>query len=336
MEFLLKILWTHNFDPNVKGAGVFMYGMVEAMKSEGVVVELYYMGKLTKLHDIIRSYFSIRSKSKEYDLVHAQYGSMCGLITALAAKKNKVLFIRGSDWYTPTNVSFMRRMHGKISTILTRLSLPFYRKITVVSKRIKKDIIAKTAVHPDVLNVLPSAINLNVFKPLDKWLCREQLGFGHDKSKWVLLTTLSRKNQIKRVWLAEEAIVIAQKKLGCDVVLKTATNIPHHEMPVLINACDAIILTSVYEGWPNCIKEALACNVPFVSTDVSDLKEIADAEASCHVVKSDSSLDLALALVACLQDSGEKHFGRHVYNMQLSAISLQLKKIYSNVIDQYN
>ena len=333
MEFPLKVLWTHNFDPNVKGAGVFMYGMVDAMKSEGVEVDLYYMGKLTRLSNILHSYLSIRSKSKEYDLVHAQYGSMCGLITALAAKTHKVLFIRGSDWYTPKNATLMRRMHGKVSTILTRLSLPFYRKIAVVSKRIKKDILAVTAVHPDVLNVLPSAINLNVFKPRDKLLCREHLGFGHDKSKWVLLTTFSRKNQIKRVWLAEEAIANAQK-LGCDVVLKTATNIPHHEMPILINACDAVILTSVYEGWPNCIKEALACNVPFVSTDVSDLKEIADVEPSCHVVMSESSLDLAHGLVACLQHSGEKRLVQHVNNMQLSAISLQLKNIYSNVIDQ--
>ncbi|MEA5409980.1 glycosyltransferase [Haloarculaceae archaeon H-GB2-1] len=39
-------------------------------------------------------------------------------------------------------------------------------------------------------------------------------------------------------------------------------------MPVWMNAADVLLLTSKREGFPNTVKEALACNLPVVSTDV--------------------------------------------------------------------
>ena len=56
-------------------------------------------------------------------------------------------------------------------------------------------------------------------------------------------------------------------------------------MPSVVSECDLILITSVYEGWPNCIKEALACNVPFIATDVSDLSEIAKRHSNCRIAE---------------------------------------------------
>ena len=39
-----------------------------------------------------------------------------------------------------------------------------------------------------------------------------------------------------------------------------------------MNACDVALLTSIHEGSPQFIKEALACNRPIVSTDVGDVR----------------------------------------------------------------
>ena len=58
-------------------------------------------------------------------------------------------------------------------------------------------------------------------------------------------------------------------------------------MPSVVSECDLVLSTSEYEGWPNCVKEALACNVPFIATDVSDLSEIAKRHSNCRIVKPD-------------------------------------------------
>ena len=40
-----------------------------------------------------------------------------------------------------------------------------------------------------------------------------------------------------------------------------------------MNAYDALLLTSFYDGSPNVIKETMTCNLPIISTDVGKYKE---------------------------------------------------------------
>src|SRR5437667_4394544 len=57
----------------------------------------------------------------------------------------------------------------------------------------------------------------------------------------------------------------------------------------------------MYEGWPNVVKEALACNLPVVSVEVRDVAERLSGVEGCTVC-SDSEPDrLTAALAAVLQ-----------------------------------
>jgi glycosyltransferase involved in cell wall biosynthesis len=72
-------------------------------------------------------------------------------------------------------------------------------------------------------------------------------------------------------------------------------------MPLYMSACDALILTSAGEGSPNVVKEALACNLPVVATDVGDVRERIGTLAGCAVCGNDAPEALAAALTRVLQ-----------------------------------
>jgi len=54
--------------------------------------------------------------------------------------------------------------------------------------------------------------------------------------------------------------------------LLTVSKVYYTEMPWYYSAADAMILCSDSEGSPTSVKEALACNLPVVSTDVGDVR----------------------------------------------------------------
>src|SRR5262249_35573316 len=150
----------------------------------------------------------------------------------------------------------------RLAAALTRSAMRHFDCITTVSERLAAEVHALLPEH-DVC-VLPSPINLTRFVPLDKHAARRALGEPGDGEKWILFNSLDIKNPVKRFRLARAAFDLAQARMG-NLRLRIATGLPHERMPLFVAACDLILCTSESEGWPNCVKEALACNVPFVA-----------------------------------------------------------------------
>ena len=73
-----------------------------------------------------------------------------------------------------------------------------------------------------------------------------------------------------------------------------------------MSAADALVLTSMHEGSPNVVKEALACNLPVVAVDVGDVRHRIGAVAGCVLCADDRPETVAAGLVAVLQR------GRHI------------------------
>ena len=67
--------------------------------------------------------------------------------------------------------------------------------------------------------------------------------------------------------------------------LIVAWGVPHDDMPYFMSACDALVFTSMQEGSPNAVKEALACNLPVVSVPVGDAKVAFTVKLSQELVR---------------------------------------------------
>lgn len=326
----MRVLWPHNFDTTERNAGIFMFTIAEYLRTLGADIQLEYLGKLRSPRNIIIARRHIRKISKEYDLVHSQYGSICGTVTSIVDSCPKVISLRGSDWNIYNDSIGFGYFHSRLSSALTHTAIKKYNCVLSVSNRMSLAIKNK---HRNI-NVItfPSPIDLDLFAPLDKSKARRKLGYNNcDNEKWVLFTSIDRDNPIKRFSLAREAIKIANSEYG-NIRLRIAENIPYHEMPLFVGSCDLILCTSEYEGWPNSIKEALACNIPFVSTDVSDLSKIADKETICKICPPDVKIIAQNICESLSGDNSNIDLRKYIKGMALEQSGEKLLKIYSSIL----
>ena len=77
------------------------------------------------------------------------------------------------------------------------------------------------------------------------------------------------------------------KKKGWPVKMHIMQGVAHSMVPVWLNACDVLLVTSLTEGSINIVKEALGCNVPVVSVDVGDVAERLQGINGCYICDAD-------------------------------------------------
>jgi glycosyltransferase involved in cell wall biosynthesis len=178
------------------------------------------------------------------------------------------------------------------------------------------------------VRIIPNGINLGRFRPLNRDECRQRLGWsGH---RFHILFPTNAGDPRKRFDLASAAVE-ATEHAGLQAEIHQLRGVPHTEVPLWLNASDVVLLTSLHEGSPNVLKEALACNIPVVSVDVGDVRERIEGIEGCYLAAPEPG-DLAAKLQMV-------HAGSHrvVSRMKMQALSLrrvalQLKEFYSAVL----
>jgi teichuronic acid biosynthesis glycosyltransferase TuaC len=324
----VRVLWTHNFDPQQPNSLVFINVAAAGLLARGVDLHLAYLGNLRSIGNLLAARKQVRQLTRGFDLVHAQYGSACALATAAVDGVPKVLSIRGNDWSVHDAAFGFHYFHTRLARVMTRSSIGSYDCVLAVSRRMS-DEVSRFSPRSDVAT-LPSPIDLERFVPRDKAEARAVLGFPGSTEKWILFNALNLQDPIKRFGMAREAFQLANARRG-DLRLRIATDLPHHMVPLFVAACDLVLCTSETEGWPNSVKEALACNVPFVSTDVSDLQEIARQESACRICPPDARA-IADSICDVLALPGHPDLRRYVSSMGLDRSTDRLVEIYESVL----
>ncbi|SDJ48256.1 glycosyltransferase [Natronorubrum texcoconense] len=203
----------------------------------------------------------------EYDLIHANYG-LTAPYAITQFRLPVVLTLWGSDV-----VGF--------DGLVTKACAWRCDAITVRSEEMRK-LLGRDA------HILPSGIDLERFRPIDQRTAREHVGWDLEGTH--VLFPYSPEYERKNFPLAERVVERAETELGQQVSLQTISGVPHEAVVYYMNAADVLMLTSDHEGSPNTVKEAMACNLPVVSTAVGDVRERLDGVSPSRIGTSEKQL----------------------------------------------
>jgi glycosyltransferase involved in cell wall biosynthesis len=142
--------------------------------------------------------------------------------------------------------------------------------------------------------VIRCGVDAEQFSPMDREEARSRLGW--DRGERIALFAATRPyDALKRLDLARGAVAHAEAELG-PIRLVVAENVPPDSMPVMMSAADCLLLTSMSEGSPMVVKEAMLCTLPVVATDVGDVRELLEGVSPSAVCRHDpAELGVALA-----------------------------------------
>ena len=202
-------------------------------------------------------------KNLKPDIIHAHY-SFCGYLTGLTFQKKRIVVsLMGSD-----------SAKKGLEVVIIKFFSRFLWGITIVkSERMK------TLFDNKNMIVIPNGVNLALFKPLSKEKCQTELGYNTEKKHIVFfLSNINRKE--KNLPLANKAIEMLSNK---NVEFHVINYIEKEKIPTILNASDVLLLTSYYEGSPNIVKEAMACSIPIVTTDVGDVNNTIGKTEGCFI-----------------------------------------------------
>jgi teichuronic acid biosynthesis glycosyltransferase TuaC len=247
----MRVLVVTNLTPDAATPqrGRWVLDQVEALRELGVEVELFrfplgrgqYLPAVRRLRRLLRG--------ERFDLVHAHYG-LAGWCARLAGARPLVVTFHGTDVRHRTVGLLSRRLAPRID----------------LCAGVSRALFGPEGGRPGLPRpagrtaVLPCGPDLARFHPLPRSEARRELGL--DPGGRYLLFPANPARAEKRHDRAAELAAAS----GAELL--TGGGIEPDRMPLWVNAANAVLVTSEYEGFGLVALEALACEVPVLSTPV--------------------------------------------------------------------
>jgi glycosyltransferase involved in cell wall biosynthesis len=305
------------------GPAVFIARQADFLRREGVEVDLFPFRGARDPRNYLAAWKEVRRRVElgGYDLVHAQFGQSG--ITALPKSVPLVVTFRGDDLEGIIGEKGRYIPSGWLLRFISRTVARQADAAIVVSEHMKRYLPASVAAH-----VMPSGIDLDLFRPEPRDAVRRRLGLPLNQRLVLFVGNpgLSR----KRHALAQAAVEVVNRSLPTRLMV--GWEMPHRQIAELMNACDALILTSMQEGSPNSVKEALACNLPVVAVPVGDVAVRLQGIPGCELCPDDRVDSIAVALDRVLR-RGQRIDGRSaVKDLDERLLTTQLIGIYRSIL----
>ncbi|HWY11250.1 MAG TPA: glycosyltransferase [Bacteroidia bacterium] len=307
MKVLFVVSSNKGIDPISRRQG-------DSLKEKGVNVIYYNVigkGTIGYLKNVLplRKYI----KEEKPDVIHAHY-YLCGILaTFTLTKAHVIVSLMGSDVLSANSL---------VLTLIRIFSKYFWRHTIAKSEEIKKKLAVRNS------TIIPNGVNLHFFKPIDKKLSQKQIGWNSDCFHILFASSPDRPE--KNFALANESF-INLKLAEPNVNMHFLENVGEEKIVHFFNAADLLLLTSFYEGSPNVIKEAMACNCPIVTTNVGDIQEVTKGTANVIIVPYNSE-KISGAMSVILKESKRSNGREFIKPLSSDLIAERIIEIYKEVI----
>ncbi|MBV9535337.1 MAG: glycosyltransferase [Solirubrobacterales bacterium] len=245
--------------PERPAHGSFVRDQVEALRRLGEVdleVFAFPPGRPTAYtaaaRELRRAY-----RGQRFDVVHAHFG-LTAWPALFAAGRRHGVTLHGTDLAHPR------------SRAITLAALRRYDLVSAVSAALAARI-PKWA-WPREAAILPAGVDVRRFRPIPRDEARTALGLEIKRSYLVFPADPSRPE--KRFDRAAQ--------LAGEVPLLALRDVDPQQVPLWINAANAVLVPSEREGFGLAVLEALACDVPVLATPVGVASEALAGVAGTH------------------------------------------------------
>lgn len=259
----------------------------------------------------------IKKNNIKFDIVHAHFLWTAGYVGMKLKEKYKkpvVVTGHGFDVYDlPFQSDFWRKITLKI--------LKNVDSVLTVSKK-NLESLYKIGMQKSEVEILENGYDSRLFYPIDKEDARNNLEID-DKGKILVavgsleeikghkylieaLASLVKKFNDLRCYIVgggskESELKMQIEKLNLEKKVILVGHVSHEKISNWINACDVFVMSSLNEGMPIVMLEALGCGKPFVGTRVGGIPEIISSEDFGLLTRRKSAKGLTLILEKALK-----------------------------------
>jgi glycosyltransferase involved in cell wall biosynthesis len=248
----MRVLVVTNMYPSAErpAHGRFVYDQVQALRrigGDGLELEVFTFATGGSAAAYPRAAAALRRRygRTRFDVVHAHFG-LSAWVARVARARAHAVTLHGTDLAHPR------------SRALTLAALPLLDLVATVSDELARAV-PSWAVRPGARRaVLPCGVELSRFRPIPREQARAALGLRPDGP--YLLFPADPARPEKR---HDRAVALAG-----DVPLLALRDVAPEQVPLWVNAANAVLVPSQREGFGLAALEALACEVPVLATPV--------------------------------------------------------------------
>lgn len=304
-------------------SGTFIKSQVDSLLAAGLEVELLHPkpGPSPLRYAIATAQVFLKTLTGHFDVVHAHYGLWC--FTARMQWTTSVVgSFLGDDLLGTVTADGSYSKKGAFVVQVSRWLCRHLDAVIVKAERMKAGLDQHDKVY-----VIPNGVDFDLFRPLSRAEVRAALGW--DPKRYYVLFGNDPTIPVKNFPLAQAAIERLCAR-GFDAELVVAKGLPQTTVVQYINACNALILSSIAEGSPNIVKETMACNVPVVATNVGDVAQVIGHTQGCSVCESNPEA-LAAGLEQALLYRGPTTGRRDIQHLNSATVAQQVIAVYRQV-----